>query len=122
MKIAEQAMMDPSFNCPFPECAVEIHTVCEEIPLKTLFYSRFVDNKLFNTIKVEIDKVKKNLIKESISISDGISIPKTIQVSDKSSAESKSSSKDTQLVKKTKDSYHLMLSFLQYLFTIKMGT
>ena len=61
--------MDPSFNCPLPDCAVEIHTVCEEIPLKTLFYSRFVDSKLFNMIKVEIDKVKKNLIKESISIS-----------------------------------------------------
>ena len=112
MKIAEQPMMDPSFNCPLPDCAVEIHTVCEEIPLKTLFYSRFVDNKLFNTIKAEIDKVKNNQIKESIS--DGISIPKTIQVSDKSSAESKSSSKDTQLVEKNER----FLSFNAILFAV----
>ena len=110
MELAEQAMMDPSFKCPLPECAVEMHIICKEIPLKILFYSRLVNNNLFNTIKTQIDKVKHSKVKESTS--DAMSIPKSIQLSDRSSAESKTSSKDTQLVEKNER----FLSFNAVLF------
>ena len=62
MELAQQAMMDPSFNCPFPECAVEVHIISKEIPLEVLFYSRFVNKNIFNTIKAQIDKIKNNIV------------------------------------------------------------
>jgi len=65
---------------------------------------------LFNTIKKQIDKVKHSKVK--ISTSDAMSIPKSIQLSDRSSAESKTSSKDTQLVEKNER----FLSFNAVLF------
>ena len=42
MELAQQVMMYPSFKCHLLEYAVEMHIICEEIPLKMLFYSRFV--------------------------------------------------------------------------------
>jgi len=99
--LAHQSMMNPEFKCPLPECTVEMHIICERIPIKMLFYSRFVHNNSFNTIKAEIDKVKKSYVKDSPpNLNINTTIPKTILLSDRSSAESKASSKDAQLVEK----------------------
>ena len=53
---------------------------------------------MFDTIKAQINKVKNKKVKNSTT--NAMSIPKTIQVSDRSSTKSKALSKDTQLVEK----------------------